>query len=277
MLHPQPTGRIREILSVADGETQSIREKQLQLMACNFWKSIDSYYKGAIPAGLVFVPGRRISQKGFGWAPKTFMAPNALCDPDPFYLLQQQYTDLTELGLIISCPGILLHPEKSHRKKLLLSNNGIGFDLPLDPGSVERYHIDIDHQDQLDENLTGIAESRSQLAIIMPRLPATETPERCLLTEIYKPDSEPDKLIRMPGSNIHFVHIRFAIWVRRPENKSYDPSENIIISARTDSKQKWCVDGPELVRFNRDTQERISQVDSQGTSGRFDKPGCVSH
>jgi hypothetical protein len=63
-----------------------------------------------IPSGFIFLPGPRISDRGFGWAPKSWMTRHGRDYPDPQFPKDRMtlYSSLTPDGLIVQYPGIRL-------------------------------------------------------------------------------------------------------------------------------------------------------------------------
>lgn len=62
----------------------------------------------AIPAGLIFLPGQRLSAEGYRWAPKTWMTGQIADYPDPFQP-PTPGAQLTDRGLLVRYPGYRLH------------------------------------------------------------------------------------------------------------------------------------------------------------------------
>src|SRR3569833_166417 len=46
---------------------------RLETLVCEFWQELDRSY-GAIPSGIIFLPGAKVNRRGFGWAPRTWLS-----------------------------------------------------------------------------------------------------------------------------------------------------------------------------------------------------------
>jgi hypothetical protein len=74
----------------------------------DFWTLIHRTYEGSIPAGLIFLPGEKLTILGFGWAPTTWMSRTEESYPYPLTFVSKP-TELRPEGLLVQYPGFLLH------------------------------------------------------------------------------------------------------------------------------------------------------------------------
>ncbi|KAL8743145.1 MAG: hypothetical protein Q9190_004470 [Brigantiaea leucoxantha] len=127
-----------------------------------------------IPPGLIFLPGPRLTKKGYGWAPQTWLSSREIDSPDPPSLLGAGNTRLDPSeGLEVQFPGFLLHDLGGNRDDLCYY-----YDFFLSTSStlpewyiVERAE-DVIHFPR-PEKIAG-----RDLAIIASRLPAVDLRER---------------------------------------------------------------------------------------------------
>lgn len=75
---------------------------------CRFITMLDKFV--GIPPGIIFLPGPKVDQDGFGWAPKSWMNGRG---EDYLYLLLQKKIDarsaLMRHGSLVCSPGVKLH------------------------------------------------------------------------------------------------------------------------------------------------------------------------
>ncbi|KAM6511851.1 hypothetical protein FALCPG4_016844 [Fusarium falciforme] len=80
-------------------------------MTC-FLESLYDAYPNSIPPGIIFVPGRRLSVEGFGWAPCTWMVGQNVGHDDPIFT-HTTAAELTLNGLLVRYPGFLLRSSEN--------------------------------------------------------------------------------------------------------------------------------------------------------------------
>lgn len=80
-------------------------------MTC-FLESLYDACPNSIPAGIVFVPGRRLSVEGFGWDPCTWMVGQNVGHDDPIFT-HTTAAELTVNGLLVRYPGFLLRSSEN--------------------------------------------------------------------------------------------------------------------------------------------------------------------
>lgn len=247
----------------ATKERQGIPTTDLELLMKDFWTTMDRFQKGCIPPGIIFLPGTRMTLKGFGWAPKTFMTPNDIGHPNPLALLTQPTTLKSDHGLMLACPGFLLHFDKTAlkiRTDILSTTEKIRF--PVDSSFLEWYHVTPDAEPGYAQ-YQGPSIRDSSLGIIMSRPSPRESPaETGLLVEIYKPET-----LAADEQKIRFAQILFRVKIRRegPQpTESHFRDSNAIFGEIIPSTQKWCVDGYQPGRFP--SQNHLEA--SQGSGGK---------
>lgn len=86
------------------------KKTQLELdgMMRDLWKIINKVCPGSIPAGMIFLPGERLSYEGYRWALRTWMSREKVDHPDLLATMTTPAT-LTNKGLSVTYPGFLLH------------------------------------------------------------------------------------------------------------------------------------------------------------------------
>lgn len=258
----------------------------LHELVVEFWKSVDRFEEGCIPAGTIFLPGKRVNSdrfQGFGWAPETFMTPEEAPHPDPLSLLKDptmlRWDRETCYGLVVTCPGFLLYfdDDKDHsiRTTILSTVAEAGadrFKFPVNNSFNEWYGVN-PVSEAGNTNAEAPLGRQSQLGIILSRSSPHESPsETGLLVEIYKP-YEPSQASSR-DRNVHFAQILFHISIRRlGSHPSIDDANSCDIFGETLSdRQKWCVDG---FRHGRFPDERTKGSEAPGTKPRQGKPGSV--
>jgi len=191
-------------------------------MMRDFWKILNTRFPGSIPPGIIFLPGERLSEPGFRWAPKTWMSATEIDHPDPLSAINS-VTELEDRGLLVQYPGFLLHCQD---KKVVLgtNHNDPTFTFPIDRGLLEWYSVepaDKERKPYLYQILEQPKSKPSELAIILSRSrPRERPPEIGLLVEIYSKDPRAPR----PGVNIdpkrkvywcHVIH-RVRVWRAKP-------------------------------------------------------------
>ena len=207
-----------------------------------FWNTVNRAYEGAIPPGIVFLPGDRIQEKGFGWAPQSFMHPGAIDHPDPLATLSGQTSLLRDEGLLIKCPGFILHIDDSQdtgsRANLLASLKEISF--PVDRNFVEWYVL---KNDTIPNNFGSLVTDKARLAVVLSRpSPQEEPPEIGLLVELWEPEGRVPK-----DRDVLFANIilRTQVSRKKPEKKArrnYFNGGGSIFGEVVESSRCWCLD-----------------------------------
>lgn len=82
-------------------------------MMKSFWTLLNATWQKSIPPGIIFLPGDKVYQIGFGWAPRTWMSANPTDPPEPLGAVgRPAELDCDGLnGLKIRYPGFLLDME----------------------------------------------------------------------------------------------------------------------------------------------------------------------
>lgn len=203
-----------------------------------------------IPPGMIFLPGPRLSRKGYGWAPRSWLSSREIEPPDPLSLPAQGDVRLIlNKGLEVQFPGFLLHDLGFDRKELC-KRQEIYF--PTDSTLLEWYRI------QPAQDTSQFPEdqrlSSDDLAIIVPRMPVVDLKETALFVAIKK----------IVGG-IHDVEILNRVWISRedkPEtvqhwsNKHREGHHEAMSAAeRLPLTTKWCVDGPSHLDLETDVDD----------------------
>ncbi|KAK4209671.1 hypothetical protein QBC37DRAFT_449855 [Rhypophila decipiens] len=261
--------------------TNAFSNDRLEDLVCVFWTVLHRQRKGAIPSGMIFLPGDKVNRKGFGWAPRTWLSAYEMDYPDPLSSWIKP-TDLSpEKGLSVYYPGFLLHPDStSCRGKILgTSADSEPFTFPVDRSLNEWYSFQ-----RLDDTATGPlnevtrqVKANTQLAIILSgsALPRESPREISLLVEVidFEADQTSEETLdrRAVEYRCHIIH-RILVW-RSPDHlrgtrdkrsfKSGSPGagldEDICIGEVTNTNQRWWVDRPEIIKTVKLPSEKNEQ------------------
>ncbi|KAI4231632.1 MAG: hypothetical protein LQ349_005482 [Xanthoria aureola] len=215
-----------------------------------------------IPPGMIFLPGPRLSKKGYGWAPRSWLSSHEIDSPDPLSLPDRGNTRLNLAeGLEVQFPGFLLHDLGFDRKELW-KREEIYF--PTDSTLLEWYRVqpaqDTTHFPQ-DRRLAG-----RDLAIIVSRMPVVDLKETALFVAI-----------KTDYGGIRDVEILNRVWISRAENSEtvqhwsdkHRDGHHEAMSAgeRLPLTTKWCVDGPSHPDAESiEPKEEAKPTDSKGFS-----------
>ncbi|KAF2177131.1 hypothetical protein K469DRAFT_697488 [Zopfia rhizophila CBS 207.26] len=235
------------------------KKKKLDEKMIHFWELLEESSPGAIPPGIIFLPGDRIEERGFGWAPRSWMLAQGIDHPDPMSMISKPATLSPEKGgLLVEFPGFLLHCQDRDtmlRDTMLTDTKGQGIWFPSDNSLSEWYHLEW-ADDKRYSTKIGINHDyrHEDLAIILCRSRPREIAEIGLLVEIYKTRTQRE-LGKDHKQRIFAVYLLGRVNIRRemddrkyPEEKmkliqSQDPeNHNLICGEALDEDQKWYVD-----------------------------------
>ena len=211
-----------------------------------------------IPPGMIFLPGPRLAEKAYGWAPKSWLSSREIDPPDPLSFKNGAFKGNentrfdTREGLEVEFPGFFLHQLTGSRDTLRQLKQ---FAFPTDSSLLEWYSVEIaDANDQFpdESNL-----KKRDIAVLASRIPSLEPKEIALLVAINRIHSAR-----------YYVEILNRVWLVREEiqGKLMDWSrmfrrgsfESICAAERLPATQRWCVDGPG--QRNHDTPENLSPI-----------------
>lgn len=230
-------------------------DHDLEVLMKDFWTKVAVWGNGCIPPGIIFLPGKRMTLRGFGWAPKTFMNPEDVGHPNPLSLLTQKTELKPEHGLIVAYPGFMLHAddEDEETRNNILKTDG-NFRFPVDNSFMEWYEVEPKPEPGW-SLFQGLSTRRTQLAVLLSRpFPKESPPDVGLLVEIYNP--EPLHLQNDPSlGDVRFAQIVFRVHVRRIHIGSTSMNLHLqcrgaIFGEAIPSDQRWCLDGYQPNRFN---------------------------
>ena len=193
----------------------------------------------AIPPGIIFVPGPRLRQRGYGWAPESWLSGHPVEPPDPVTIQIRTARLNVPHGLEVWYPGFRLHTLKN--KDDLLTDLST-FYFAADRSLRQWYRAR--PADDSDLPLPGARKQSRDLAIIAPQLSESNAKEIGLLVEVS----------REQGS-ILFVEILHRIYINGESDpmkiqdlraKFLEPNFGFMMCGeRLPSDQHWCVDGRE--------------------------------
>ncbi|KAG8527694.1 uncharacterized protein KY384_007848 [Bacidia gigantensis] len=191
----------------------------------------------AIPAGIIFVPGPRLEEKGYGWAPRTWLSSKEVEPPDPLALQVKKARLNVPHGLEVWFPGFRLH---NLRNKQDLLNDLSEFHFPADRWLSQWYRvIPADEKEPLPHR----SRDRSrELAIVAPQLLASNPKEIGLLVAIAR---EQDGILFV--EILHRIYIsvegdaeKIRVW--RNDFLAEDFG-SLSCGERLSTEQHWCIDG----------------------------------
>lgn len=223
-------------------------ERSLEDMMIELWNELSRHVsEGIIPPSIIFVPGKRLSMPGFGWAPKTWMVGHGDegAYPDPARIPGRPARLMQAVGnqgggLLVKFRGFILH---ARNRNVILELNKDEFTFPSDNTLLDWYTVNL-KVDATEENPTSRRQEK-QLAIILSGPQPREIPEIALLVELNEP--------KWRNTPTWYVSIIRRVLVRRETRKSLT-NENYIIDSEgkedsliygevVDDNQEWCVDG----------------------------------
>lgn len=232
--------------------------ERIDKLVKDFWVKVHERYKGAIPSGMIFLPGEKVNIPGYAWAPRTWLSAHEANYTDPMDFWNTK-TDLhPDKGLLVNYPGIILHTESSKiRGQILGTSYGSSTDgtdalsFPTDRTLKEWYSFE--RAERADTKKLGTPNVRkdSKLAIILSRHPKESPREIALLVEIYKENSVQDNDGGPHALEYYTKTIRRVyIWRHRvdPNDRKTKPSElspayEFCLGEMVGPKQRWWVDG----------------------------------
>ena len=187
-----------------------------------------------IPPGIIFLPGPRLLEKGYRWAPQTWLSSCPVEPPDPLTLKCPKAKLNRPHGLEVRFPGFLLD-RPSTAQGLFADDNEFYFPTGLSLGHWYRILRADEEAERRDDR---------KLAIIVPQLPVINPREIALLVAIER-----------QADDIFYVEILHRVWI----NEVSDPGKikglkQKFLTANGDSLSwgeiisdgdYWCVDGPE--------------------------------
>ena len=192
-----------------------------------------------IPPGMIFLAGPRLTKKGYGWAPRTWLSSREIDSPDPLSLVDAGNTRLIQAeGLEVQFPGFLLHNLGDDREELHRREN---FCFSADSTLLDWYRVE--PAEDTRHFPEGEKLRERELAIIASRLPIVDLKEIALFVAINR-----------TWGGTHYVEILNRVWISREErqemlqdwSRKYREGKSEAMSAgeRLPSSVKWCVDGP---------------------------------
>jgi hypothetical protein len=184
----------------------------LEKMMSDFWSQMEQDFEGSIPAGIIFLPGEKLSQKGFRWAPRTWMSAHEIDHPNPMNIPTFK-TGLSPEGLKVQFPGIVLHCQD--RQMIIgTDHNKHKFTFPIDQDLMEWYSVEV--ADKMRNSYRFDDDTRAKqttLAIILSRpRPREMPPEIGLLVEISKEKKNGNRPSTYYCNIIH----RVRVWREKP-------------------------------------------------------------
>jgi hypothetical protein len=234
-------------------------------MMCDFWSALNRDLKGSIPPGIIFLPGEKLTERGFRWAPKTWMKALEIDHPDPLNIINCT-TDLAQdLGLCVEYPGFLLHCQD---RKVILGTDHVHptFTFPIDRDLLEWYTVEpADKEDEatktyLNRILDQPTYDSTDLAILLSRSrPREMPPEIGLLVEIYeKKEQWTETGRKFTAYCCHVIH-RVRVWRTQPKyGHGNSPTFSELLSLqRRDTAQSINNISPSILQAPSETDAQI--------------------
>ncbi|OQV07343.1 hypothetical protein CLAIMM_11794 isoform 1 [Cladophialophora immunda] len=237
------------------------KTSQMSRLWSEFWMAFQEQYPGAIPAGMIFLPGPKVKkQPGFGWAPCSWISATQQVDyPDPMALWNGPttlYSGQYQIwrGLGVTYPGFLLHMEDENTKDRFISSivsarNAGQIKFPTSSALTEWYVVRPADDNTMLSNSRILARECSQLALILSRPRPRFVPEIGLLVGICRTTrrrTESEGLV-------YCCWIICRTWINRAsignddkqvsfENYMIKEGSGLIIGEELTSEQSWIVD-----------------------------------
>lgn len=215
------------------GLTTDANPKQLDNLVTAFWKAFDKEYSGAIPSGIIFLPGKKVENNpGFGWAPRTWMSAHEVDYPDPF----SRWTSPSKLhlgrGLAVNYPGFLLHTQNDYTRSSILGTDSLDntFFFPVDRKLLEWYNAKPAEPEIPIPFVDVIVTAKTQLAIILCRPQPGESPaEIGLLVEIHSRTKRKTDYSNVPAEEFNCRIIRrMHVWRETRTNYLTGPGRSAL-------------------------------------------------
>jgi hypothetical protein len=224
-------------------------EHDLEAMMKELWLLLDETSPGSIPSGIIFLPGKRMTTPGFGWAPESWMSGTKVDYPDPLSTMVSAAKLDKDKGLLVQYPGILLHAQNPNS---ILGTSQKPIQFPVDSTLLEFYEVE--HADGSEVAKGTFLERALDLAIILCRPKPRELAEIALLVEIRREITQ--RGIGIQGSSkIYEVFIVRRVKIKRLTglnqlsqwmgyvHQANHEDDKFICGEVLDSDQKWYVDG----------------------------------
>ena len=221
-------------------------------MMKELWELLNETCPGAIPPGIIFLPGERLSLDDFGWAPKTWMSGQDVDFPDPLAHMDFPAKFVHGKGLQVQYPGFLLHFESANA---VLPSKGRPVEFSIDSSLLEWYQIEQagDIPEALSESGTLI-EMTQMIAVILCRPKPRDQPEIALLVKVVRAIEQHGQ----PGHKaitVYQVQIICRIWIKRQGkivyadklrdfNRKAKEKDEFVCGEALNNDQMWFVDGP---------------------------------
>lgn len=240
----QDTGNIAKA-AFRQQKSQQLSSHDRENMMRELWDAFNETRPGFIPPGIIFLPGQRLSIKGYGWAPSTWMPRKEEDYPNPLGSVAFP-AELHPRGLLVRYPGFLLHTE--NRKAILELPGPEGeFSFPSDGTFSEWYTAKLDNWAPSNIKAGLLRNDETPLAIILSRPRPRHLQEIGLLvdTDLAIKQQLPDA---SGIAKILPAHIICRVKVRRDNRHEmiggdcFDPAK-FICGEVLDDSQRWYVDG----------------------------------
>ncbi|KAL1626237.1 hypothetical protein SLS54_003072 [Diplodia seriata] len=250
-------------------------DEQLDKNMCTLLRLLEEVYPGSIPAGIIFLPGKRLPVKGYGWAPRTWISGQTVDHPDPLSIDTPGTRFVPDQGLYVEFPGFLLHSSSGTNPITRMEQHTL-LRFPVDSTLTEWYEIrraDIVKGNELPRQVVKGSSGRKRYAIILLRQRPRDVREIALLVETRQPVIQ-RSFDNKKETHILRVSIMFRVWINKASTDAakddisnfYGKSKQGVhsqqvnggnISARgegsgaigkqvfaeiLDHDQKWCVD-----------------------------------
>ena len=220
-----------------------------------------------IPPGMIFLPGPRLSRKGYSWAPRTWLSSREVDSPDPLSLPHAGNTRLiASEGLEVQFPGFMLHNLGDGRDTLNRRDN---FYFSADSALLDWYRVEPAEDTRHFPEADRLRER--DLAIIVPRLPVLDLKETALFVAVKE-----------TWAGIHYVEILNRVWISREERQEKlqewsqkhrkGDAEAMSAGEKLPPNERWCVDGPTQLNVVPEEEERENTKSSKTNYHSNDQP-----
>lgn len=241
-------------------QQENIPEAELENRMCTLLQMLANLQPCAIPPGIIFLPGEKLSRGGFRWAPRTWLSNQEIFSPDPMrFTTRPAHLPLyNSMGLEVEFPGIELHQQSS---QAIQWEEAEEVSFPTGITLDEWYVFWLFNKKEVFPSSKDFRDKR--LAIIALRLPILQPKEIALLV-----------VINHDHSGRFFVHVFNTIWLGRErcqdrigcgmENVRDRKFNDVLCGERLPDNQKWCIDGRPPTPSHRPVRRRLTGPNSSG-------------
>ncbi|MCJ1445542.1 MAG: hypothetical protein MMC23_006047 [Stictis urceolatum] len=240
--------------TMGDHKNQRILDKQMRKLLDMLAQS-PNY---PIPAGFIFLAGPKLTGKGYGWAPRTWLSQQEVDPPDPLEpALRKDARFIPGSGFEVQYPGYKLHQLGPKSTSALWTSKH--FNFPVDSTLLEWYNVE--KADDWDRFPTDAEINGRMLALILPRLPVMNTREIAVLVAINQPQND-----------AYNADILARVWTSRERDQKTleqwregfqkNAHQTAFLGEELMNTQRWFVDGKQVEEEVGSDSSILSSIES---------------